>query len=279
LREWAKLLTLAGDDGQLGNVLERWQQKDPLDADLQQARGALLARQGRTEEAARVLSGALLDARASVADRVATLQALSRSFTQASGQQEACAYRITLAELRPLDVGAAAEAVRCERANSAFEGAPFARGHKDLDRLLNAPPPGEAPLYGDFVMHASWEGDADVDVALIAPDGEVLGRGSRRGVRMRESKGSESLAVTHWKTGTYQVLLTRARGTGPLRGTLRVHAIDGDQVVPFVFDGQSARVARISVQAEETLVPTERRPFPGGGSGWVQGWTQRDVQF
>src|SRR5205085_2192799 len=81
---------------------------------------------------------------------------------------------VTAAELKPTDVDTVARAVSCERRQGRAKAADrWLSGMKDVQRtaVTNALAKGEAAkaetATGDFVVSASWDGGADLDIARV----------------------------------------------------------------------------------------------------------------
>src|SRR5262249_20616017 len=147
----------------------------------------------------------------------ATLASAVAIAHERAGSADACAFRVAAAELRPGEPDVIARAVLCERARG--RGASADRwlvGLKDdaarksvnaqLTRVADAMAKGENAASGDFVLSATWDGSADVDLdlAVLSPDGaraawaSPRGVGGVRSVRVSDPKSHarESLAVS-----------------------------------------------------------------------------------
>jgi hypothetical protein len=279
-KELARLLAVNGQLDELGDVLARWATRDPLDADGIVARADLLARQGDREGALRVLGGALAAPALSTNDAATLASAVALAHERA-GSAEACAFRVAAAELRPGETDIVARAVLCERARGRGASADrWLLGLKDdagrkavnlqVAKVSDAMAKGENAQSGDFVLSATWDGlaDVDLDLALLTPDGaraswaSPRGTGGVRSVRVNDPKSRtrEALAVSAGGTGSFVVEIVRANGsTAPVSGTLIVRALGTTQAIPFTLGSSVTRqsVARVDVRMDSELVPVD----------------------
>jgi hypothetical protein len=176
---------------------------------------------------------------------------------------------VTLAEIQPDDAEAVAAAVRCERGLEHAAGArrvlaavTDARTRERVERLAAEPAP--APrVRGALVIDASWRGEADVDVALITPDGNRLSwMGGRTTVVGADAGalGHESLGLRRAQPGSYVLEVSRADDSEvPVSGTLRVRVLGERRSVPFSLGAERrVTVARVDVQRRSRLVAVPR---------------------
>lgn len=288
-RDLVRLLAQSGDDAELARTLDRWQAKDPLDTDLLTSRGGFLAHQGDRDGSLRVLGGALSAPSASITDATGTASALAAAYDRSGNAAVACSFKVALAELRPKDPQAIAQAVQCERSQGETRAADrwlavLPEKRKDIDAALAKSAVVDGPVYGDFVLSATWDDGTDLDLALIGPDGQRFAGGSSNGkVKLRDgaSLSKETLAVNNWSNGSYVVEIARAKpGAGRVSGKITIRAVDTTQVIPFVLEGSTMRVARVQVRTDVQLVPADGPPpgNPPPGGGW-RGWTRDPVNF
>ncbi len=287
-RDLVRLLAQSGDDAELARTLDRWQAKDPLDTDLLTSRGGFLAHQGDREGSLRVLGGALSAPSASVTDATGTASALAVAYERSGNTALACSFRVALAELRPKDPQAIAQAVQCERSQGETRAADrwlaaLPEKRKDIDAALAKTSVADGPVYGDFVLSATWDDGTDLDLALIGPDGQRFAAGNSSGkVKLRDgaSLSKETLAVNNWSNGSYVVEIARAKpGSGRVSGKITIRAVDSTQVVPFVLEGNTLRVARVQVRTDVQLVPADGPPPGNTPQGGWRGWTREPVDF
>ncbi len=286
-RDLVRLLAQSGDDTELARTLDRWQAKDPLDTDLLASRGGLLAHQGDRDGSLRVLGGALSAPSASVTDAVGTASALAAAYDRSGNAAVACSFRVALAELRPNDPQAIAQAVQCERSQGETRAADrwlsvLPEKRKEIDAALAKSSAADGPIYGDFVLSATWDDGTDLDLALIGPDGQRFASSNAGGkVKVRDgaSLSKETLAVSNWSNGSFVVEIARAKpGGGRVSGKISIRAVDTTQVVPFVIEGNTLRVARVQVRTDVQLVPADAPPGNPPSGGW-RGWTRDPVDF
>ena len=272
-RDLARLLAANGQLDELSDLLAKWSTRDPLDADGIAARADLLARQGDRDAALRVLGGALATPALGANDASLLASTIAAAHERA-GKSEACAFRVTAAELRPADLEAIARAVLCERSLGRRASADrWMVGLKDdatrnslslaTAKIEQAASKPETVTTGDFVVTATWDAraDADLDLAIMDPSGARAAWASRaRNVRVADatSKTRESLALSNGATGPFVVEVVRASGgTGLVSGTLTLRAIGAAETIAFTLPANATRlqVARVDVRMESELVP------------------------
>jgi hypothetical protein len=288
-KELTKLLALGGQLDELGDTLEKWSTRDPLDADVIVGRSDLAARRGDREASLRILGGALAANAMSRDDAFVLATTVARSYDRL-GRSEACAFQVTAAELRPTDTDAMARAVACERRLGRSASAErWLATLKDSQRLAvsNAaakidPAKAEA-VNGDVVVSATWDGGADLDVVVIDPGGRKAGVATRmKGARIEgaTSRDHETLALATGEAGAFVVEMVRG-GAGesgrdvPVSGKVTIRAFGQTQTVPFTLTGVRAQVARVDSRWEAELVPVDDgtvgignglRPFDRGAA-------------
>jgi hypothetical protein len=287
-KELVRVLAIDGLLDELEDVVHRWSERDPLDADAIAARADLLARRGDREGALRVLGGVAASLKPSAADG-AQVESLLALANERAGKPEACAFRVAAAELRPEDADTVARAVACERTSGHATSAdrwmglvksalrasvttlaakyePTLRG--SLAGPLGAP---ENASSGDIVVDATWDASAgtDLDVVIIDPQGNrAAWSGRMKSVRVQDPlmRAHESLAFSTAQSGPFTVELVRAdesgaRPGGPVlssrrevSGQVTVRALGTSTTRPFVVSGARAQVARVDVTWDSKLV-------------------------
>ena len=288
-KELTKLLALGGQLDELGDTLEKWSTRDPLDADVIVGRSDLAARRGDRETSLRILGGALAANAMSRDDAFVLATTVARSYERL-GRGEACAFHVTAAELRPTDADAMARAVACERRQGRTASAErWLSTLKDSQRLAvsNAAakidPAKTEAVNGDVVVSATWDGGADLDVVVIDPGGRKAGVATRmKGARIEgaTSRDHETLALATGEAGAFVVEMVRG-GAGesgrdvPVSGKVTIRAFGQTQTVPFTLTGVRAQVARVDSRWEAELVPVDDgttgignslRPFDRGAA-------------
>ncbi|HSQ62636.1 MAG TPA: VIT domain-containing protein [Polyangiaceae bacterium] len=254
-RALARALERRGSLDELEQVLLAWQKRDPLDPDAITMRADLLAERGDRKAAARVVSGV-------ASSDPSRLDDLALGAERLGDGAAACSLRIAAAERRPDDAARVALAIRCERA--AGRSAAADRWLRDAGASARAieatlSKQGDpARVSGDVIVNASWNGGADLDVAVIDPNGQRLGWMAGRGrVIDATSLAHEKVGVASGSAGTFLVEISRASGdSDPISGFIDVSAFGANKRVPFVLAGSSARVARIDARWVAQLVPT-----------------------
>jgi hypothetical protein len=177
-----------------------------------------------------------------------------------------CRFSIAIAELRSGDAALLADAVRCARdASDGSAGdellesaAPATRSA--AERLLQAARPDDQALRGDLRLEAEWRGGADLDLALVDPDGHRvswLGAATRGIITAHDatSTNREGLGLTGTRAGDYAVEIVRSGPGGPSVGELTIFVAGTTRRVPFSLDGTRTRVGVARVSLHSRLVP------------------------
>ena len=274
-KELTKLLALGGQLDELSETLEKWSTRDPLDADVIVGRSDLAARRGDRETSLRILGGALAASAMSRDDAFVLATTVARSYERL-GRNEACAFQVTAAELRPTDTDAMARAVSCERRQGRLASADrWLATLKDSQRVLvtNAAakidPAKTEPMNGDVVVSATWDGNADLDVVVVDPAGRKAGVASRmKGARIEgaTARDHETLALATGEAGAFVVEMVRgaageAGRDAPITGKVTIRAFGQTQTIPFTLTGVRTQVARVDSRWEAELVPVEDGTF------------------
>lgn len=274
-RSLIQALAVAGDLDRARDVAGRWLERDRLDPAALAVHADLIARAGDRGLALRTLAGLVdLDP-----DRPALHERLVRAYEAGQRLPEACGHRIALAAITR-SPATAAPAARCLRALGRAPDAQLvidalpdgaARIAAEKATFAVAAPP--APR-GELVIDARWGAPADLDLALIGPDGaRVAWAAGRADVSTSDAtaSGHERLAVRALRRGNYLVEISRtdrATGGAPITGTLELTVLGSRQTLPFVLAGERATVGRIAIVLEErleTIDPSEAMGLPGRG--------------
>ena len=271
-RALVQALAYAGELERAREIAARWLERDKLDPQALGYTADLLGRDGQRDLALRTLSGLVdLDA-----DRVALHERMIRAYENAGRLVQACSHRIAIAAIQHTDAKAASAAMRCLRSVGRDKDAELVlRGlATDADRTtaekaaLAAAAPARSG--GDLVVTARWTGAADLDVAVIAPDGSRISwMGGRSDVTVTDSTATdrEQLALRTLRRGNYLVEITRngTPVTGPVRGSIDLSVLGTKKTIPFEVIGARATVGRINVALEQRL----DRIWMDGVSCWI----------
>jgi len=257
------LYALSGDLGRASSLVERWVSKEPLDPDALTARADLAARRGDRELAVRML-GSVVDMRP---DDVASQKRLARLYRWSGRADLGCRYAMAIAELRAADPKLLADALRCARAGNGARWASDALALADektarlATSLASATAADDSRLLGDLRVEATWSGDADLDLAILHPDGQRvswLGAPTRELISARDvlARDREGLALNGAKPGEYALEIVRSDGyAGTVRGELRVFVAGETRRIPFTLDGQRLTLALAEIKMVPRLVP------------------------
>ncbi|MBX3217940.1 MAG: hypothetical protein KF850_38395, partial [Labilithrix sp.] len=268
-KDLARMLALSGQIDELGETLEKWSTRDPLDVDVIVGRADVAARRGDRDAALRILGGALAASALTPADAFTVAQAVARSHDRL-GTAEGCAFHVAAAELRSTDADALARAIACERAQGRatsadrwFVGLKGAQRRAVDAALVKLEAQRSEGTFGDVVVTASWGGRVDLDVALVDPSGRRAGAVSRlKNARVEgaTSRDRETVALSSNEAGSFLVEIVRTTagdGGVPVSGTVTIKALGQTQSIPFTLTGARAQVGRVDVRWEAELVPVD----------------------
>jgi hypothetical protein len=256
------LSTVTGDLARARSLAETWSSKEPLDPEALTARADLAAQAGDRSLAIRIL-GSVLDVRpydGKARERLARLQ-------RWSGQPLlACRLHVANAELIPANASYLAEAVRCAReiGESPLAGELLALAEDKVrsaaEKMLTERAADAGELSGDLRIEATWDGGADLDVALLDAEGHRiswLGAPTRALISARDvqSSGREALAVRGAAPGEYVLQVVRASGATAVRGQLSVVVAGTRRTIPFLLDGARTNAGIVRISMESRLVP------------------------
>lgn len=276
-KELAKLLAVSGQLDELGETLEKWSSRDPLDADVIVSRADLAARRGDREASLRILGGALAASALSRDDAFVLASTVATSYERLA-RPEACAFLVTAAELKPTDTATLARAVACEQRQGRAKSADrWLSGMKEAQRAAVTSAVAKLgtakaeTATGDFVVSATWDGTADLDIALVDPSGRRAGVASRmKNARVEgaTARDHESLALATGDAGAFVVELVRASAgeagrDAPVSGRVTIRAYGQVREVPFTLTGARTQVARVDASWEAQLVPVDDDGFGG----------------
>jgi hypothetical protein len=272
-KELAKVLALSGQLDELGETLDKWSERDPLDFDVIVGRADLAARRGNRDASLRILGGALAANALATNDAYIVAQSVARSFER-MGRPEGCAFHVAAAEMKPTDPEALMWAISCERQEGRTASADrWLVGLKDTQRdaVTKALSTIETKRtdnvgFGDIIVTANWSGGADLDLALVDPSGRRASAVSRlKGARVESAtaRDHETLALSSSDGGSFAVEVVRANApnetqpANPVSGSVTIKAFGQTKTVPFTLSGARAQLGRVDVRWEQELVPLD----------------------
>ena len=267
------LYAISGDLGRASSLVERWVAKEPLDPDALTARADLAARRGDRELAVRML-GSVVDMRP---DDIASQKRLARLYRWSGRADLGCRHAMAIAELRAADPKLLADALRCARNGNDARWASDAlslvdeKTARQATSLAAAAVTDDTRLLGDLRVEATWFDDADLDLAILHPDGQRvswLGAPTRELITARDvlARGREGLALNGAKPGEYAIEIVRSGGSsGTVRGELSVFVAGETRRIPFTLDGQRLTLALAEIKMVPRLVPLDDQPVIASG--------------
>jgi hypothetical protein len=250
-RELVRALSRAGELVRAEEIARQWLSRDRLDVEALTYLSDVVGRQGRRDEALRLLSGTVdLEP-----DEERIQERLAMAFERAGDAMRACAHRVALAEGKPDEVERVAEAMRCERglgrsasADRLLELVPAETRSRVASAADRSPTPSR--VSGELMLDATWSGP-DVDLTLVTPEGTRLSwMGGRTTVVGEDAtrRGSERLGLRRAGQGSYYVEVVRADADrAPVRGSVVVNVLGQRQSIPFELTGERAAIGRIDV--------------------------------
>lgn len=253
-RDLVRALSRAGDLGRAEEVVEAWIERDRLDPEALTYLADVVGRQGRRTEAVRLLSG-IVDLSP---DNVTLQRRLANAYDRAGKAERACAHRVALAEIRRSDAEVIAAAVQCERALGRSAAAERlltmvreADTRAEVETIAGRPSSPER-VRGDLLLDATWTGSSDVDLTLVTPQGTRLSwLGGRTNVVGDNAGrvGRERLGLRRAARGTYYIEVSRVdpEDASPVRGEIRVRALDGRRTLRFDLTGTRQMVGQVQV--------------------------------
>jgi hypothetical protein len=265
-QELYRWLSVSANFDEAADIANRWSTRDALDPDALTRLADVAARRGERERAIRILGG-VIDVRP---DDVNALKRMIALHDRAGESSQACAYRISLAQVQSFDANAVADAVRCERALAHPSSAARllasvidASVRTRAENAANTAAPAVAnSARGEIVLDANWDTPADLDLALIDNQGRRLswlgGRNTGITVRGARDARSEALGLARASVGDYAVEISRAQVENTdVTGRIVVTVLGEHRTLAFHFrpGEKTVRAGRISVTREEQLVP------------------------
>lgn len=265
------LYARAGRIEEASRLADRWADKEALDPEALTARAEVAAARGDREAAIRML-GSVVDVRPG---DVNAQRRLARLHTWAGRPQDACLHRVAVAELLTGDAELLADAVRCARSTGQVQVgqalllAAEQTVRRTAERKLIEAPPEATGLRGDVRITATWQGGADLDLALVHPKGHRvswLGAPTRAIISAADvnSLRRESLGLLGSPAGEYAIEVVRSLPRGaevagvsqpPISGELTVNAAGTVRKIPFTLVGNRAVVGTVRVSFRSQLVP------------------------
>lgn len=261
-RDLVRALARVGDLERAEDVAEQWLDRDQLDPEALIYLADIVARQGRRDEAVRLLSG-VVDLQP---DTEELHERLAEAYERANQLDRACSHRVALAELDEADADEIAEAIRCEQSqgqhhlasqlmDSVTDSAEQRRVERELTRT-----PRSRPVNGDLMLEATWSGPQDLDISLVTSRGDRISWMGGRSNVVGDSvqvPGRERLGLRWTPVGTYDIEISRTNpsDTTPVSGQIRVRLLRETRVISFTLMGNQTRVGRVQVRRVSRMVP------------------------
>ncbi|MBT8492814.1 MAG: bacterial transcriptional activator domain-containing protein, partial [Deltaproteobacteria bacterium] len=257
-RLYVRALSYAGQLEEAERAAEAWLVRDQLDAEALTYLSDAIGRQGRRQEALRILSGIVdLDP-----DREVLHQRLIKAYRRAGRTNAACGHQVALAEVGDAKAEAIGAGARCLRvlgrakqAARLVDSVASGKLRVQAEAAASRPEPA-ARTRGAFTVKASWDRDVDLDLSIVTPQGTRLSwmGGRKRVIADRaHSRAGELLGLTRATPGTYVLEVSRTgegAQSGPVSGELMINAHGRRQRLRFNLEGERAVVGSVRVWRE-----------------------------
>ncbi|HUS28241.1 MAG TPA: FecR domain-containing protein [Kofleriaceae bacterium] len=279
-RALVQALSYAGDLDKAHEIANRWLERDKLDPQALTYIADLLGRDGKRELSLRTLDGLVdLDP-----DRANLHERMINAFERSGRMQQACNHRIAMVSLNVKEAAKrAAAAARCLRTLGRGSDAELVmkslvddKARTEAEKLATVAPISPR-VAGDLVINGKWDGSADLDISLVAPDGSrVSWMGGRTDITVADSTAHdrEQLSVKTLRKGNYLIEITRSESTtSPVHGTIDVTVLGQKKAFPFELSGSRTTVGKISVTMTSHLEPVnpDDARWLNQGRGWDGG--------
>ena len=227
-------LARAGQAKEALRVLQAWLARDPRSREALELLAEATARLGQHQRALQAL-GSLLDQDPSDAALHRRMVAI---YQAAGNTRRACAHRLSLGSLAPLDTRARGEARDCR------EG--------------YVPRPASSAVRGRVTLRARWQGAGDLDLALVTSRGRRISwLSNRRRLSFARvtSPTEEQLGVRWLPPGRYRVELSgRGSAAQPVSGVLHLRAPGLRRRIPFTLRRGQTYLAELRITRQSRLV-------------------------
>jgi hypothetical protein len=264
-----KLCTLYLSHGQIDKAVsltERWAARDALDPGALLARADLMARRGNRQEAIRILTG-IVDIHP---DEKTSQLRLASLYEKAGETGVACDHHISLAEHLSNDVGVVTDAIQCSNTlgmnnigSSLLSDVPT-KDRPRVELALKKPVStlNKDRILGEVRMTATWNGQHDLDLALIDKSGtrhSWLGGGKEK-VFSKDVKSlqTETVGFLNLAAGSYIIEVSRTNGSenqAPITGELTITVAGATRKIPFTITNSRVELGRATVFWTSRLVP------------------------
>lgn len=247
----------AGRADEAQKHLDAWLQKDPMDAQALLVQAEIAFLHGDPARAADFIESAV------DVENLPVLHARLANLYRASGNSRmACAHALPRAIAQKPDIDAIVEAARCTGDNDRFLSTLKAPEAARAKKLLAQPETAREPS-DQLTLEAFWEGDGQVDLAVITPEGRVAsfaGGANRVKAASVESVSTEKLAISMERRGKYQILaVPRAQNRGrPIQGRIKIASYGVVRTFPFAVADRAQAVAVVSLYLDSRLIPVRR---------------------
>ena len=261
-RDLFRALARAGNLERAEQIAEQWLTRDQLDPEALIALSDVVGRQGRRDEALRLLTG-VVDLEP---DSSELQERLAEAFERAGKPLRACRHRVALAEADGAEVDEIVAALRCERslshqgsANQLLDSLSDSRLRTRVERAASRSPRTRG-VHGDVMLEATWSGSQDLDLTLVNSHGQRISwMGGRSNVvgESATTPGRERLGLRWTPVGTYYIEVSRTdpADTTPVSGQVSVRALGSRRNLDFSLTGAQTTVGRLRVRRQSRLVP------------------------
>lgn len=232
---------------QAERLARRWLEKDRMDPEALVALADVAALRGDLSRSELLLSSAV----EADPQRAPAHLRMARLYEAAGQGHLACEHLLSRALVTRSDVTAQVDAIRCgareARVLAGLEEGLRARVERALDKTPKA-----TNVTGPYRLDARWDGEADLDIVVVTPQGKVVSwqGGLERSVEDAQGLDRESLVFKGSENGRWQVFVVRkdVDDRVPVQGTLRVTAHGATRRLSFSLAAGEATAAVAEVQ-------------------------------
>ncbi len=266
LQALVRQLIQAGSTEEAGKLAAQWLAKDAMDAEalVVQAELALLA--GEADRAVEWLESAI-DANPGAE---AAHDRLFGTWRALGDFQMMCAHAVPRALSAPKNWEHQVAAVQCTQDSARFLAGLSAGVRAQAERKLKEE--AKPTLRRDsLTLEATWEGDAQLDLVVITPEGRVVsfaGGARRVDVQSAQSRVTEQLSSSMERRGRYQIFVVPRRpgagskkaagpSTDQATGQVKITSYNALRTLRFTAGTAPVRVADVVVSSKFRLVPAD----------------------
>lgn len=262
MQSLVRTLMQAGQLEEARKLAQKWLEKDAMDAEALVVLAELALLGGQANKAIELLESAI-DANPGSEAAHDRMFGAYRALGEFSMM---CAHAVPRALVAPKNWEHQVVAAQCTQDTERFFGLLTKSARTSAERKMNEE--ARPRIRPDSLnLEAAWEGDAQLDLIVLTPDGRVVSfaGGSRRlQAQSVQSKVTEQLATSMEKRGRYQIFVVPRTGSAPsgsVKGSVKIVSYGTTRLLPFAAGSTPLRVADVVVSSKSRLVPAPFGPM------------------